>query len=122
MKSNSDVKPSIIEPLGNGAYYYNYNVEKITVTDEAGERTAYAFDTVKIWNTPTYEAVVKAVIRAEIDESAEFDLVNSYNAAQENLLSKEAAAVAVADYKAYLLRVQEIKATVKADLATAGYM
>lgn len=61
------------------------------------------------------------MIRAELDETAEFDLVNSYNAANEGIIDGDEAEQAKADYKAYLRRVQEIKAQVILDLAAAGY-
>lgn len=122
MKSNSNDKPQIIQDLGNGAFYYNYAITPKTETDEEGnERKSYDYSSVKIWGKPTRGAVVKAVIRDELDETAEFDLVNSYNAAQEGMLDEAEAARAIADYKAYLRRVQEIKTNAKADLAAAGY-
>jgi hypothetical protein len=122
MKSNSDVRPTIIQDLGNGAYYYNYNIAPITTTDPDGtERTGYECNTVKVWGRPTYEAVVKAVIRDEIDETAEFDLVNAYNAAAEGILEDAAATTAKDAYIAYLRRLQVIKQQVKADMQAAGY-
>lgn len=122
MKSNSDDKPQIIQDLGNGAYYYNCNIVAKTETDEEGlERTSYNFNSVKFWGKPTRAAIVKAVIRSELDETAEFDLVNGYNAAVEGLLEGAEAEKAKADYLGYLRRVQEIKTSVKADLAAAGY-
>ncbi len=30
MKSNSDIRPTAIQPLGNGAYHYNYNIVERT--------------------------------------------------------------------------------------------
>ena len=122
MKSNSNDRPQIIQDLGNGAFYYNYAIAPKTETDEEGnERKSYDYSSVKIWGKPTSGAVVKAVIRDELDETAEFDLVNSYNAAQEGMLDEAEAARAIADYRAYLRRVQEIKINAKADLAAAGY-
>ena len=122
MKSNSNDRPQIIQDLGNGAFYYNYAITPKTETDEEGnERKSYDYSSVKIWGKPTRSAVVKAVIRNELDETAEFDLVNSYNAAQEGMLDEAEAARAIADYRAYLRRVQEIKTNAKADLAAAGY-
>lgn len=122
MKSNSNDKPQIIQDLGNGAFYYNYGITPKTETDEEGkERKSYDYNSVKIWGKPTAAAIVKAVIRDELDETAEFDLVNSYNAATEGLLEGDEAKQAKADYMAYLRRVQEIKTNAKADLAAAGY-
>lgn len=122
MKSNSNDRPQIIQDLGNGAYYYNYNITPRTDTDEEGNKLkSYDYQSVKVWGKPTREALVKAVIRDEVDESAEFDLVNSYNAAAEGLLEGDHAEKAKADYIAYLRRVQEIKTQIKNDLAAAGY-
>ena len=122
MKSNFDSRPRIIMPLGNGSYYYNSNITEKTETGEDGqERTSYDCASVQFWGKPTRAALVKAMIRTELDESAEFDLVNSYNAAQEGILTGAEAEKAIADYKGYLRRVQEIKLQVTADLEAAGY-
>lgn len=124
MKSSSDIRPSIIEPLGNGAYYYNYNVVERKETDpETGEeKTVYDYDQVKVWDKPTYEKLVKAVIREEIDETKEFSYVNDYNAAVLGIISDEAKkAEAVKSYKEYLQFVVDVKAMVKRDLENADY-
>lgn len=134
MKSNFDVRPSAIQPLGNGAYYYNYNIverveqkEPQASADDTAEgadvadttpqtRTTYDCDTVEVWGTPTYKEVVRAVIRAEVSETEEFGLINDYNAARAGILDEEEAEKAEAAYTAHLHRVAEIKAMVKADL------
>lgn len=122
MKSNSNDRPQIIQNLGNGAFYYNCNIVAKTETDEEGhERKSYDYTSVKFWGQPTRAAIVKAMIRAELDETAEFDLVNSYAAANAGILDEDEAAQAKADYTGYLRRLQEIKTQVKADLAAAGY-
>lgn len=123
MKSNSNVRPEIIQDLGNGSYHYNYNIVEENVADEeVGEKTVYNFDTVQVWQKPTYENLTKAVIRSELDETEEFSLINDYYAAQLGIETDEdRKAKAEADYKAHLNRVAEIKAMVKGDLLAAGY-
>jgi len=124
MKSSSDIRPAIIEPLGNGAYYYNFNVVERKETDpETGEeKTVYDYDQVKVWDKPTYEKLVKTVIREEIDETKEFSYVNDYNAAVLGIISDEAKkAEAVKSYKEYLQFVVDVKAMVKRDLENADY-
>lgn len=124
MKSGSDIRPATIQPLGNGAYYYNYNVAERTETDpETGEeKTVYDFDTVKVWDKPTYEKLVKAVIREEIDETKEFSYVNDYNATVLGIITDpEQKTVAKTAYKEYLQFVVDVKAMVKADLENAEY-
>lgn len=139
MKSNSDVRPLAIQPLGNGAYHYNYNIterteeiEPYTSGDDTPEgadiidttpttRTTYDCDTVLVWGTPNYKNLTRAVIRSEVSETEEFGLINDYNLAKEGMLKDEDADKAIEDYKAHLYRVAEIKAMVKADIAGAGF-
>lgn len=139
MKSNSDVRPSAIQPLGNGAYHYNYNVVERTADPEpvqqseddpegvetaepiVSPRTVYDYDTVEVWGTPNYKDLTRAVIRAEVSETEEFGLINDYNAAHAGMLDEDEAEQAEAAYTAHLNRVAEIKAMVKSDLTAAGY-
>lgn len=139
MKSNSDVRPAAIVPLGNGAYHYNYNVKARTQETEtapqpgdtpdgaetavidASPREVYDYDTVEVWGTPNYKDLTRAVIRAEVSETEEFGLINDYNAARAGLLDDDEAKKAEEAYTAHLRRVAEIKAMVKADIAGAGY-
>lgn len=139
MKSNSDVRPLAIQPLGNGAYHYNYNITERTEEVEpqaSGDenhkgadiidttpttRTTYDCETVLVWRTPNYKDLTRAVIRSEVSETEEFGLINDYNAARAGLLEEDEAGKAEEAYTAHLRRVAEIKAMVKADLAGAGY-
>lgn len=139
MKSNSDIRPTAIQPLGNGAYHYNYNIKARTQEAEpqAQEENAdgitadimaqipgvvYDYDTVEVWGMPNYKDLTRAVIRAEVSETEEFGLINDYNAAKAGLIDDEAEAEeAEARYTAHLRRVSEIKAMVKVDLTAAGY-
>lgn len=119
MKSSSDIRPAVIQPLGNGAYHYNYNIVERQETDpETGEiKTVYDYDTVKVWDKPTYEKLVKAVIREKLDETQEFSIINEYNAGVLGVITdttkKQEAKQA---YKDYLTFVAATKAMVKADL------
>lgn len=123
MKSSSNVRPDIIQDLGNGSFHYNYNIVEEKVADEeVGEKTVYNFDTVQVWEKPTYENLTRAVIRNEVDENEEFSLINDYYAAQLGLETDSARKVkAVTEYKDHLSRVIAIKTMVRADLQTAGY-
>ena len=119
MRSSSDIRPAVIQPLGNGAYHYNYNIVERQETDpETGEiKTVYDYDTVKVWDKPTYEKLVKAVIREKLDETQEFAIINEYNAGVLGVITdttkKQEAKQA---YKDYLTFVAATKAMVKADL------
>ena len=119
MKSSSDIRPAVIQPLGNGAYHHNYNIVERQETDpETGEvKTVYDYDTVKVWDKPTYEKLVKAVIREKLDETQEFAIINEYNAGVLGVITdttkKQEAKQA---YKDYLTFVAATKAMVKADI------
>lgn len=124
MISNSDIRPAIIQPLGNGAYHYNYNIVEYEEENlDTGEvKTVYDYDTVKVWDKPTYEKLVKAVIREKIDETQEFAIVNEYNAGVLGVITDSAKkAAAKAAYKEYLAYVAATKEQVRADLEAAGY-
>ena len=121
MKSSSDIRPAVIQPLGNGAYHYNYNIVERQATDpETGEiKTVYDYDTVKVWDKPTYEKLVKAVIREKLDETQEFAIINEYNAGVLGVITdttKTKKQEAKQAYKDYLTFVAATKAMVKADL------
>jgi len=119
MKSSSDIRPAVIQPLGNGAYHYNYNIVERQETDpETGEvKTVYDYDTVKVWNEPTYAKLVKAVIRERSDETQEFNIINEYNAGVLGVITdKTAKEEAKQAYKDYLTFVAATKAMVKADI------
>lgn len=122
MKSNSNVRPAIIQDLGNGSFHYNYNVTERKIEDEeVGEKTVYDYDTVQVWEKPTYDNLTRAIIRSEIDETEEFSLINDYYAAQLGVETDEDRKTkAVNDYKDYLAHVADIKQMVRDDLATVG--
>ena len=114
MKSLFDSKPSAVMPLGNGSYYYNYNIRERV--GDGDEPSGWECDTVQVWGKPTYGDIVRAVIRNEYDANAEFDLVNSYNAAVAGITDGDKAAADTAAYIAFIERVSAIKAMVKRDL------
>lgn len=130
MKSNSDVRPPILQNLGNGSWHYNYNImevelpaETIKETEEAegketpAVRTGYDYETVEVWGNPDYDKCVKAVLRSRRDETEEFSFINKYNASVLGIAKDEAAET---EYKAYLQEVVAVKAMVRSDLMAAG--
>ncbi|MDR1652043.1 MAG: hypothetical protein LBS01_00040 [Prevotellaceae bacterium] len=114
MKSNSDVRPPVLQDLGDGSWHYNYNIQEVQKTDENGtEKTAFEYDTVHIWGKPTYEALVPLVIAEQYNPSKETSLINKYNAYVLKLSTTQQDKEA---YKDYLAHTFEIKAMVKSDL------
>ena len=109
-KIKTDIKPAKIESLGNGMWYYNYDITESVEPGQNGENcTMYEFLQVRVAGKPTYDNCVKAVIRAYVSESDEFDLINQYNAYQVGLN------VDKIDYQKYLELTSEIKQKVAKD-------
>lgn len=114
-----DVYPQTIQKLGNGTYYYNYDIKEISVEvldldNTVKEKTYYSFIQVLINGQPNYKDCVKAIVRKFLTVDEEFDLINSYNSYSENLTSDSKV---INEYKEYLNILKQIKAKVKEDFA-----
>lgn len=114
-----DVYPQTIQKLGNGTYYYNYDIKEISVKvsdldNTVKEETYYSFIQVLINGQPNYKDCVKAIVRRFLTVDEEFDLINSYNSYSENLISDSEV---INEYKEYLNILKQIKAKVKEDFA-----
>ena len=119
---DSNVAPKAFENLGNGNWYYNFDIksERVTVAPMGDEGTTreeirYSYIQVKMAGKPDYKRCVELVIREYITQSQEFDLINSYNRATFNLLSDDEAEKAGTEYVDYLNKVAEIKSIIKKD-------
>lgn len=112
----SNLKPKTTESLGNGIYYYNYDIQEYTVqvmdetTEEPKDETRWSYIQVRISGKPNYDKCALAIIRAYIDANEEFDLMNSFNAYQLGITDS-----AGEDYEEYLQLVKQIKAKVGKD-------
>lgn len=114
-----DVYPQTIQKLGNGTYYYNYDIKEVEaeVIDQEGNtklELQYNFIQVLLMGQPNYKDCVKAIIRSFLTIDEEFDLINSYNSYQENLTEDSKILL---EYQGYLSKLKEIKAKVKEDFA-----
>ena len=114
-----DVYPQTIQKLGNGTYYYNYDIKEISVEvldldNTIKEKTYYSFIQVLLNGQPNYKDCVKAIVRRFLTVDEEFDLINSYNSYTENPTEDSEALL---EYKEYLSKLKEIKAKVKEDFA-----
>ena len=114
-----NVCPQVIQKLGNGTYYYNYDIKEVEaeVTDQEGDtklELQYNFIQVLLSGQPNYKDCVKAIVRSFLTVDEEFDLINSYNSYTENPTGDSEALL---EYKEYLSKLKEIKAKVKEDFA-----
>lgn len=107
----TNVKPNKVESLGNGIWYYNYDVkESVEPGPEGQDQTMYDFIQVRISGQPDYNKCAQAVIRAYLDANSEFDLMNSFNAYQLGIID-----TASEDYQEYLQLLKQIKQKVGKD-------
>ena len=109
----STVKPNITESLGNGYWYYNYNITQTEVEGEFGKETRYIFNQIRVMGKPEYKKCVELVLRDYISSSQEFDLINSAN---KDLMKGITESDSITKYKEYLNKVEQIKQKVSKDL------
>lgn len=113
----TNVQPQTIQKLGNGTYYYNYDIKEVKVMnqeEDAKLEPQYNFIQVLLRGQPNYKDCVKAIVRSFLTIDEEFDLINSYNSYTENPSEDS---TALSEYKEYLSKLKEIKAKVKEDFA-----
>lgn len=114
-----NVCPQVIQKLGNGTYYYNYDIREVEaeveILDEKDStkfETQYNFIQVLLNGQPNYKDCVRAIIRSFITIDEEFDLINSYNSYTKNLSTDSSI---ITDYQEYLTKLMGIKNKVKKD-------
>jgi hypothetical protein len=111
MKSNSDVRPPILQDLGDGSWHYNYNVKEVQVESKVAEgekpatKIAFEYETVHIWGTPDYVKIAVSVISERYSKDDEIAFLNKGIEDKSN-----------ADYVAYQEWVNGVKAMIKNDL------
>ena len=110
---SSNIKPNVIEQLGNNTYYYNYNITIEQRTNENGEQeTIYNFIQIHLTGIPDYKDCIRNIIREYVSQEEEFDLINSYNKIQ---ITGEKNSEDVKKYTDYISLLDKIKTNVKRD-------
>ena len=116
----SNIIPTTIENLGNGNWYYNYDIksEKVELPLEEEEAVPkeeirYNYIQIKLSEKPKYKKCVELLIRKFVTQTQEFDLINSANKA---ILSGAKSNEDITKYREYLDKVEEIKEKVAKDL------
>ena len=113
-----NVQPNSIEKLGNGTYYYNYDItsKEVDVTDpeteEVTQETRWTYIQVHLHGQPDHKECFKAIIRQYVDQDEEFDLINSSNSIVLGLSDNKTDRQKYLDY---LTLGGEIKTKVRAD-------
>ena len=114
MRSISNDRPKVFEKVGNGSWYYNFNITEVTVEDqESGTRVEFHFDRVQVWNTSDENSLKKAVVSDRYTESEEINLQNNFQRYALGLSKDEKFK---SDYIEYLTEIDTLKNMVDADL------
>lgn len=115
----SNVTPQKFVNLGNGNWYYNYDIKSEVVSvprmgneEETVTETRWNYIQIKLGSKPEYKKCVETLIREYITQSQEFDLINTANRVLLNVGTEK---MIPSEYLEYLDLVDEIKAKVKAD-------
>lgn len=107
-----------IQQLGNGTYYYNYDIQSKQVqvndieTEELHEETRWDYIQVHLRGVPDYKKCIEAIIRAYITLEEELAIINKYSSYQLGVIQDSSA---TSEYYEYVSLVATIKTNVKKD-------
>lgn len=110
--------PTTTINLGNGNWYYNYDIKAENIETSSQEeadmpKEQYSYIQIKLSEKPTYKKCVELLIREYVTQSQEFGLINSAN---KDILAGITESDNITAYKEYLNLVAEIKEKVANDL------
>lgn len=126
-----DHQPSKLEAIGNGSFFYRFNITEETsevhaegVENPIETRTAWKCDEVIVWSPLTANKITEAVIASICPASHEQKLVNEFNAANLGMIgggkTSEEAKLRIAAYKEFLENRSILKTQVDKDCTELG--
>lgn len=122
MKTYYNEKPAVIEAVGNGGWYYRWDIKEVTIDIEEQPRTQWQCEQVIVYAPLTSNKIVQAVIAEVWGLDIENKMLNEYNGAQLGIYDEATAAEKVAKYKQFLAERNALKAQVDADCKEAGIL
>lgn len=124
MQAFYDNKPSILEAVGNGSYYYRFNIQEIESDTENNESsTKWSCDEVIVWAPISANKITETVISDMWNANYEQKAINEYNAAQLGIygeITGEEAQAKINAYKQFLKTRSELKKQIDEDCAELG--
>lgn len=77
-----DYKPKAIEPVGDGSYFYRWNIEQIEKQEIPSQTPviAYRCECVIVWGPLSSDEITRCVINEIWGNGIEQKLINEYNA------------------------------------------
>ena len=125
MKTYSDNKPKVFEPVGNGGFRYNYNIKEIEVdrfdiidNKSIVKQTQWEYDNVIICLPIDKDKITKAVIANTFDIDYENKLINDYNEISLGNLTEEEIDKRTNKYIAFLQERKRLKEMIDNDWET----
>lgn len=122
MKSNYDEKPAVIEAVGNGGYFYRWDIKEVAMGTEEEQRTQWECQEVVVYAPLSSNKIVKVVIAEIWGLDVENKMLNEFNAAQLGIYDNATAQSKIAKYKAFLSERAAIKAQVDNDCKVYGIL
>lgn len=122
MKTYSDNKPEVFEPVGDGGFRYNYNikeveVERLDITDSKSivKQTQWEYDNVIIYPPIDKDKIIRAVISNSWDINYENKLINDYNEISLGNLTEEEIDKRTNNYITFLQERKRLKEMIDND-------
>ena len=122
MKTYYDEKPAVIEAVGNGGYYYRWNIKEVIINTEEEQRKQWQCEQVVVYAPLTSNKIVQAVIAEVWGIDIENKMLNEFNGAQLGIYDEATAAEKITKYKRFLAERNALKAQVDADCKEAGIL
>lgn len=113
-----DEKPSVFQAVGNGDYFYHWDIQEETITNSVeegpqSEAVKYSCLETTISGEVSYDKCVEAVIRSEYSIDQEMAVINKYNSYKNGLTQDFDS---LNEYNEFLQFVFDTKMMVKKDL------
>lgn len=124
MKTYSDDKPKVFEPIGDGSFRYNYNIKEIKVDrfDIIGEedetnikQIQWEYDNIIVYLPIDKDKITKAVIANTWNINYENKLINDYNEISLGNLTKEEIDKRTNNYITFLQERKRLKEMIDND-------
>ena len=122
MKTYSDNKPKVFEPIGDGGFRYNYNIKEVEVdrldiidNKSIVKQTQWEYDNVLIYLPIDKDKITRAVITNTFDSDYENKLINDYNEISLGNLTEEEIDKRTNKYIAFLQERKRLKEMINND-------
>lgn len=124
MKTYSDNKPEIFEPIGDGGFRYNYNIKEIEVNrfdiiDNENKTNIkeiqWEYDSVIIYLPINKDKITRSVITNTWDSDYENKLINDYNEISLGNLTEEEIDKRTNNYITFLQERKRLKEMIDND-------